>query len=155
MTDETDETPDQVGPSNLRDVLLEIRAKRGTLTPAVVVEEASDPMHPLHHRFEWDDTEAAIKYRLLQAQQLLRVRYKADAGDDRTDLRAFWVTRGADGKPTSAYEPIEEVVQDPFQRELMLLQMRRDWQSFKKRYQHMVEFTNEVLRDLDGDNKAG
>jgi hypothetical protein len=151
MTNETDETPDPVGANNLRDVLMEIRAKRGTLTPAVVVEEAADPMHPLHHRFEWDDTEAAIKYRLIQAQQLLRVRYKADAGDDRADLRAFWVTRDAEGHPTSTYEPLEEVIQDPFQRDLLLRQMRRDWQSFKKRYQHMQEFVVEVMADLEGD----
>jgi hypothetical protein len=140
--------------ANLRDVLMEIRTKRGTLTAEVVVEEAADPMHPLHHRFEWDDTEAARKYRLTQAQQLLRVRYKQDVGDDRTDMRAFWVTRDKNGAPTSTYEPLEEIIQDPFQQQLLLLQMRRDWQTFKKRYQHMQEFVQEVMADLEGD-KAG
>jgi len=157
MTDETIEVTDNSdgqSSNNLRDVLMAIRAKRGELTPPIVVEEASDPAHPLHHRFEWDDTEAAIKYRLLQAQQLLRVKYKTDVGNKRGDLRAFWVRREADGSPTSTYEPIEEIILDPMQRELMLRQMRRDWQTFKKRYQHMEEFVEEVRRDLDDGDKA-
>src|SRR4051812_35266483 len=117
----TDEMVDPQAPgagNNLRDVLLAIREKRGTLTPEVVVEEAADPSHPLHHRFEWNDDEAARKYRLLQAASLLRVRYKADTGDDRADLRAFWVRRDSQGAPTSTYEPIEEIILDDFQREL-------------------------------------
>jgi hypothetical protein len=142
------------GATNLRDVLLEIRTKRGSLTPEIVVEEAADPMHPLHHRFEWNDTEAARKYRLNQAASLLRVKYKHDVGDDRTDMRAFWVTRDVNGKSTQVYEPMEEVVLDPFQRQLMLSQMRRDWQTFKKRYQHMQEFTQEVLAALE-EEQAG
>jgi len=157
MTNGTTEPEEIVPPgqgNNLRDVLMEIRAKRGALTPEVVVEEASDPMHPLHHRFDWNDDSAAHKYRIMQAGQLLRVKYRTDVGDDTTDLRAFWVRRDETGAPTSTYEPIEEIVQDPFQRELMLRQLRRDWQTFKKRYQHMSEFVTEVLTDLDGD-KAG
>lgn len=146
----TNENSQSTG-ENLRDVLLAIREKRGQLTAEIVVEEAQDPMHPLHHRFEWDDSEAARKYRISQAQQLLRVRYKADVGDERSDMRAFWVTRDAAGAPTSTYEPMEEIIMDPMQRQLMLLQMRRDWQTFKKRYQHMVEFTNEILSDVATD----
>lgn len=141
--------PVSQGGQNLRDVLMEIRAKRGALTPPIVVEEAADPMHPLHHRFDWDDSSAAHKYRLQQASQLLRVRYKHDAGDERADLRAFWVVRDADGAPTSVYEPTEEVILDDFQRDLMLRQMRRDWQTFKRRYAHMNEFVQEVLADLE------
>jgi hypothetical protein len=136
---------------NLRDVLLEIRVKRGSLTPEIVVEEAADPSHPLHTRFEWNDTEAARKYRISQAASLLRVKYRQDVGDDRTDMRAFWVTRDQNGRSLQVYEPMEEVILDPMQRQLMLLQMRRDWQTFKKRYQHMQEFVAEVLADLDED----
>jgi hypothetical protein len=154
MTNGSDEVADSSAPNNLRDVLLEIRAKRGTLTPEVVVEEAADPEHPLHHRFTWDDTEAARKWRLHEAGNLLRVKYKADVGNRRADLRAFWVRRGEDGSPTSTYEPIEEIILDPIQRELMLKQMRRDWTTFKKRYQHMEGFVEEILDDLDGGSKA-
>ena len=49
-------------------------AKRdgGLLRPAAVVDAARDEKSPLHGAFEWDDTEAAQKYRLLQAQSLIR-----------------------------------------------------------------------------------
>lgn len=44
----------------------------GRLAPADVVAEASDPASPLHDYFEWDDSEAARKYRLSQARTLIR-----------------------------------------------------------------------------------
>src|SRR3954467_327484 len=108
MTDGTVEPGDNDGPvdapvsqggQNLRDVLMEIRAKRGALTPPIVVEEAADPMHPLHHPCGGAAPAAARNSRLRQASQLRRVRYKHDAGDERADLRAFWVIRDADGAP--------------------------------------------------------
>lgn len=150
MTEISDETPSS---QNLRDVLMGIRSQRGLLTPRVVVDEAADPMHPLHHRFEWDDAVAGDAYRLQQAASLLRVTYKTDVGSERVDLRAFWVTKGTEGDATSRYEPMEEVINNPMSRELMLRQMRRDWQSFKRRYQHMQEFVHEVRRDLDDDGE--
>lgn len=153
MSEMTGEVPQ--GGQNLREVLGAIRAKRGVLTQEIVVEEASDPTHPLHHRFTWDDTEAAHKWRLHEAGNLLRVTYSTDVGNKRVDLRAFWVTPRSDGRG-STYEPIEEVIQDPISRELMLRQMRRDWQNFKRRYQHMQEFADEVRGDLDnGEPQAG
>ena len=147
------------GPSDgnsLRDVLGGIRAKRGQLSDEIVVEEASDPKHPLHHRFEWNDAVAGHKYRLQQARVLLRVTYKVDIGDERVDLRAFVVPRRTDGV-TGVYEPLEEVIADPMSREIMLREMRRDWQKFKRRYQHMQEFVNlvtEVLVEPDGNGNG-
>lgn len=44
----------------------------GRLMPADVVEAARDTDSPLHSSFEWDDTEAAQKYRLNQARSLIR-----------------------------------------------------------------------------------
>lgn len=133
---------------NLRDMLLEIREKRGLLTPEVVVQEAMDPNHPLHHRFEWDDSAAAHKYRLSQASELLRVTYRSQDGTPR-DLRAFWVTKGPDGSGESRYEPIEEVIADPISRTLMLRQMRREWQAFRQRYENMEEFVTEILGSVE------
>lgn len=44
----------------------------GNLTPAAVVEDARSKKSPLHDQFEWDDGEAAHKYRLEQARTLIR-----------------------------------------------------------------------------------
>lgn len=47
-------------------------AKHGTLTPELVVKDATSPKSPLHDYFEWDDDIAAHKFRLEQARTLIR-----------------------------------------------------------------------------------
>ena len=44
----------------------------GILTPEIVVDAARPATSPIHDRFEWDDLEAAERFRLRQAQQLLK-----------------------------------------------------------------------------------
>ena len=44
----------------------------GLLRPAAVVEAARPKDSPLHNAFEWNDGKAAEKYRLIQAQYLIR-----------------------------------------------------------------------------------
>lgn len=43
----------------------------GRLTPDAVVADARDPESPLHDAFEWDDREAADRYRTQQARHLI------------------------------------------------------------------------------------
>lgn len=115
-----------------------IRSQYGTLTPEAVVEAASAPEHPLHNRFEWDDTAAARKWRLTQASELLRVTFKPDPKAP-TELRAYMAVRG-ENTPRAEYVPTAEAMVDPFTRELLLRQMKREWLAFKARYEHMAEF---------------
>lgn len=44
---------------------------RGLLTPAAVVKDARNKSSPLHKLFEWNDSVAAHKYRLIQARKLI------------------------------------------------------------------------------------
>ena len=44
----------------------------GRLTPAIVVAAAVDPASPLHDKFTWDDSKAAIKHRENEARALIR-----------------------------------------------------------------------------------
>lgn len=125
-----------------------IRDEHGSLTPALVVEVARNPEHPLHSRFDWDDTTAAHKWRLEQAGQLLRVTYRPIEGKP-TELRAFSAVRGED-TPTSEYVPTGEALADPFTRELLLRQMKRDWQTFKRRYDHMAEYAALIRSEVEG-----
>ncbi len=132
---------------NLRDHLQAIRDERGALTPALVVETASDPAHPLHSRFEWDDSVAAEKWRLEQASQLLRV-VKLPADSSRPgDLRAFVAVKGKDSHRAD-YMPTEEALLDEFARKLILRDMEREWRLLKRRYEHMREFADLILSDL-------
>lgn len=124
--------------ANLRDQLQAIRDEHGSLTPALVVDVARDPKHPLHSRFEWDDSIAAEKWRHEQAGQLLRVTFRPDP-EKPTDLRAFTAIKGEDS-PTSEYVPTTEALENPFTRELVLRQMKRDAATFQRRYKHMAEY---------------
>jgi hypothetical protein len=62
----------------------------GVLRPEDVVEYARDPKSELHQQFEWNDTEAAAAYRLVQARQIIRVRVTLlDTGDGEETVRAY------------------------------------------------------------------
>lgn len=139
---------------NLRDQMLSIRTEHGYLTPALVVDVARPENHPLHTRFEWDDTVAGEAWRRRQAHQLIRsvrVTYRpASDTNDEASVRAFHAVRHeGNGDFNYAYEPAEDVAQDPFMRELVLRDMQRDWQQLKRRYGHFAEFVDLVLASLN------
>ena len=131
--------------SALIEQLATIREEHGTLSPELLVEVASNPDHPLHDRFEWDDAIAGHKWRLEQAGQLLRVTFRPDPAKP-TDLRAFVAVRGED-TPKSEYVPTADALADPFTRELLLRQMKRDAQTFQRRWKNMEQYA-EVVRSL-------
>ena len=135
--------------TNLRDQLQAIRDERGSLTPALVVEVAADPKHPLHGRFEWDDSKAGHQWRLEQAGQLLRVTFRPDPSKP-TDLRAFVAVKGEDS-PTSEYVPVGEAMADPFTQKLVLAQFKREWKTFQRRYEHLAQFAAVIMSDLQGE----
>lgn len=138
---------------NLRDALLEVRAQAGKLTPLTVLDAARDPKHPLHSRFEWDDSVAAEAYRREQAHQLIQVvnlNYRTGDGTTKT-IRAFHAVRT---ETEYVYEPAEAVVADEFQRQLVLRDMERDWKTLKKRYQNFREFWTLVEGDAEARESA-
>src|SRR5215471_4106051 len=55
----------------IRQALQELE-DQGRLVPAAVVEAAADPGSVLHDQFEWNDSIAAQKFRLTQAEGLIR-----------------------------------------------------------------------------------
>jgi hypothetical protein len=66
-------------------------AHGGLLTAESVVEAAGDENSPLHDSFTWDDSEAAVKWRLHQARNLiLRVNVEAvGIGNQEITIRAW------------------------------------------------------------------
>ena len=74
---------------DLLDQLQKIHKKFGGITPAKVVSEAKRKRHPLHKYFDWEDTEAAKKWRLHQANSMIsRVQIIVSPQDKRT-VNAF------------------------------------------------------------------
>lgn len=65
-------------------------ATTGPVTASRVVAVASDPAHPLHSRFEWDDEKAGHEYRLIQARRLIvSVRFRVDESGFSGTIQAY------------------------------------------------------------------
>lgn len=137
---------------DLRAVLEGVRERHGKLTPGALLEDATDQSHPLHNRFEWDDTEAAHKYRLSQAHEIIRSFTIRDVRSDgrRRDVRQY-LPVPQEGTHQPDYRPIEEVVGDPFLRKLTLQQMEREFLTLRRRYEDHREVFDEMVRQALGD----
>ncbi len=137
--------------ATLRQELQVIYEQNQKLTPALVVEVARDPDHPLHHRFEWDDEKAGDKYRLHQARQLIRsVRIRVIDEDDpgnNYEVRAYQAVRQPSGN--TAYQSTLELTEDPFMSRLILATMEREWRALKARYENLNQFWLLVNRDTE------
>jgi len=44
--------------------------------------------------------------------------------------------------------PVEEIVEDPIARAVLVEQMRREWTVFRARYEHLVEFAELVAGEV-------
>lgn len=131
----------------LRDHLHAIRDEAGSLTPRIVVDVARDPEHPLHGRFEWDDSIAGEKYRLAQARELIRLAVEfVDAPSGPVKVRSFHSVNRVDG-PT--YEPVADIKADGFMSRLVLQSAEREWKSLFRKYSHLAEFLSTVRADIE------
>ena len=122
----------------------------GRLDAEAVVEAAEAETHPLHSYFEWDDTEAARKWRLWQAGNLIRsvkILVSAANNGDVDDFKIReWLPARTLGGPTGQYLPEDQVRQHPEQQARLLRQMRRELAAAKRKYAHMQQFWEALAR---------
>lgn len=134
---------------NLRDELLAIYTAHKRLTPELVVHEARRVDHPLHGRFEWNDTIAAEKYRREQAADLIRsVKITYSEQPTEKSVRGFVNLRPNEAS-SGVYVPTEEAVIDDFTYRLLLAECQREWVAFKAKYDHLAEFAD-IIRGTSG-----
>ena len=142
-----------------QEALQSLYDEHGTLTPSLVVAAAVNPSHELHPRFVWDDSEAAKRYRLVQASGLIRsVHIRIDRGEDSEPVRvrAFVADREmslSQESPDSedlcgAYRPVEEVVASDVLRTAWFRSLTCEWQALKRKAGASKDFAGMVLRDL-------
>lgn len=132
-------------------VLKDIEAEKGKITPQDVVEEAQDFNSPIHDYFEWDDSEAAEKYRLWQARQLI-ASVKVEWMGKQTD--AYYTARVViDEEPQQAYYSAEKVFnnEDLYKQVLKsAVSELRYWQTKYKELKEIKEVINDVvLSDIE------
>ena len=115
------------------------KRNRGLLRPADVVEFAADPNTALHSQFTWDDDEAAIRWRLHQARNVIRVHVQVIEND--SPPVKVWVSLTEDRRAGDGYRSTVDVMADESRRERLLEQARRDMELFAAKYSNLTELS--------------
>lgn len=124
--------------SAIRDELLRLAEKYGrALQPAEIVGEARAEASPLHGWFDWDDSEAAAKWRLHQARQLV-VTVQIEWPEAKDPIRAF-VSLKSDRESSGGYRMAVDVLSDPERRAELLADARSDMLTFRAKYRALSE----------------
>jgi hypothetical protein len=109
----------------------------GTLTPTDVVDEARDMNNPLHEVFEWDNSEAADRYRLQQARQLIN-HITVDIKYNNTNReQKAWISLDEtpdDVDTNKVYVTVERVLTEKPLREQMLLSAIKEAEYWQNKY---------------------
>jgi len=115
--------------------------REGILRPERVVAAAQPKESILHKYFEWDDTEAAVEYRLHQARTLIRctVRYVKLNGD-RRPVRVFTSLR-EDRFDSGGYRLMVNVLSSKTLRRQMLEDALAELQQFERKYNDLRELS--------------
>lgn len=127
----------------------------GRIGPSVLLDDARDPSSPFHAYFEWDDGEAAERYRLSQASQLIR-RWKGSIVriDAQAKVVTFETVRRVQSphaqreKSGNSYETVESIMGDPAKRADMIRTVLRELSAYRRRYAELVALS-EVWRAID------
>ena len=104
----------------------------GMLLPENVVAAAAHPDSPLHSHFEWDDSEAAIQWRLTQARRLIRSVVIEHGENTTTEIRAY-VSLPADRASGVGYRTIEEVMSSDFLRQQLMAEILEKIEMWEKK----------------------
>ncbi len=114
----------------------------GLLNPSDVVMAARSKSSPLHSKFEWDDSEAAERYRLHQARQLISVTVEYIGGQENGMLSRVFVSLTSDRKEDGGYRTIDAVMSNRSSREQLLEDAVNDMETFKARYRELKELAD-------------
>lgn len=119
-----------------------IAAEHGGLTPALVLDRARDPRTALHSLFEWDDSVAGERYRLLQAQNLIRVVATIIPVNDGQPVRVrAYVSLGSE-RGEGFYRPMRLVMADPKLRAQAVADALAEFEAFQRKWQHLDELAS-------------
>ena len=116
----------------------------GKLRPEDVLKDAKKKRSPLHHCFEWDDTEAARQHRLAQARYVIRsieivIEHK-DPGTPQS-VAVNYVNLG-ERNQTEPYTSIKTVMSDEVMRKRYVLSVLRELQALRVKYRDIKELAD-------------
>lgn len=113
----------------------------GVLKAKDVVKYAKNPKTKLHKCFEWDDSKAAAKWRLEQAQHIIRCHVIVMPTDDKpVKVRAFQSLPSKRGG--QEYQQTADVLSQPSWRQELLETALSDLRSLRKKYEVLKELSS-------------
>lgn len=123
----------------------EIMSIDGAITRESVLEKARNEDTELHKCFEWDDSIAAEKYRLVQAGEVIRflVIEEEEKPEDRPEIRVFHIAEKSEG-----YKPIQFIVKHEDEYQKLLANAWAELRAFKAKYACLEEL-REILDLID------
>lgn len=146
--------------SSIREELEKIRDKNGgMLLPEAVVEFARDKKTALHAEFEWDDTEAAAQYRLVQARHVIRLNIDVIPTENGNVAVPVYVSLVRDRRKGQGYRTLRDVMNSADMRAQLLQQAVEELRRVQRKYESLRElapvFTvlDRVARNLTRRNK--
>ena len=123
--------------------------KGGLLRAEDVVEFAKNPKTTLHNAFEWDDKKASHKWRLFQANQLIRVAVTILPRENQEPIQVkAFVSMKEDRYNKEGYRSTLEVMESPILRKTLLDEAKEDMQTFMDKYKSLEELA-EVFAAMD------
>lgn len=134
--------------ADVNEVVSELGGATKSITPDEVLRIAKSEDSCMHGFFEWDDSIAGYKYRLAQAQTMIRciVVEKRDTASNTVSepVRLYEV----DSSRTSTYVPTKLIVKIEDEYQQLLRRAKGELAAFRKRYSNIVEL-EELFNDID------
>jgi tRNA A37 N6-isopentenylltransferase MiaA len=123
---------------------VEASKEDGNISLERLVEQAKPKDAPLHKEFTWNDSKAAEKWRLNEARYLVKAIEVVHENSQPTrawEAVTIAVEEGADTPPQvkRVFRSVQEIMDDPAQRDELLVQALRDAAAWRKRYAGLQE----------------
>lgn len=125
------------------------RNKSGLLQPEPVVDFARPADSPLHYYFEWNDSIAGEKYRLTQAETLIRSVYVTieQPGKSATEVRAY-VSLASDRVSGGGYRTITSVISDEDRKRELLKTAFAELENFRRKYEDLSDVLDPTFKAI-------
>lgn len=143
----------------LHSALMKIKEDQpdGRLTPAVIVKVSKSKNHILHRFFNWDDSEAADKYRMFQARGLINRTHiavckpgaeKRKSGKSKILIyKAIVSAKDPEKETRNSYHSVVEVARRPDMSDIYLNSLKNKVRAIIKEFESYKELT-EILNTL-------
>lgn len=131
---------------NASKVATEISNIGDDVTPQQIVDYAKDENTELHKCFTWDNNEAADKWRLHEARQIvccLRIVKEENETETPTPIRVFYKT-----DDDSGYKPTQIIIKNTDEYEKLLNRVTNELKAVRNKHKNLIEF-EEVWSAID------